>query len=132
MAFSIGRVIEALQTNNEYALIERGIYDRLAFIECYRTLGLIDNGQADIRRNYIQEFTGSISFPVLFSITPDDSIARTKEKNYIADHPRKNKRFLEALYIAYQAIAQDPRVVSIDATKSAEQVFESVEKLLSL
>lgn len=100
---TINRIMESKTGCSDYLLIDRGVYDHVAFTHALYQCGQITNEQFEAQANYFQQFGFLEDAVLVFMVSPKESIER-ENKHHKFQGRVMNKEFLSALYIAYQEI----------------------------
>jgi len=121
------RIMEARMNNFDYLLIDRGIYDHVAFTHTLYKCGQISKEQYEAQAKYFQQFRFLEDSVIVFMINPDEAMMRENKHHKFCGRVM-NKNFLSRLYEAYQELI--PKIQQehyvIDGSKSLDDNGEEV------
>lgn len=114
--------MEAKINNFDYLLIDRGIYDHIAFTLALYKSGQITNKQYRAQLEYFKEFQFLEDLTLIFLINPEEAIKR-ENKHHNFTGRVMNKDFLSVLYEAYEKTIPEieQKNFLIDGSKSVEE-----------
>jgi thymidylate kinase len=125
------KIMEARLYGFDYLLIDRGVYDHIAFTEALYRDGQITKEQYEAQTRYLKEFGFLEDMILIFMVAPRESMRR-ENKHFESAGRVMNMSFLSKLYEAYQTtiptITQQYFV--IDGTKTIEDNIKEVSSIL--
>ena len=117
------------------ALLDRGLFDALAWFELLRTDGMISGEEADTIQGFLslERWRSSIGIVFLFQTDPETSMKRENEHTLIDDPGQAmNPDFLPRLNKAYESVSErfkdDYSLELIDTSESKKPTPESTAK----
>ena len=128
---TMNRLMEAQQTGFDYILIDRGVYDHIAFTTALYKSGRITEEQYTAQASYFKEFSFLEDLVLAHVISPEESLRR-EHKYHNFDGIVMNQDFLAELSDAYQEtlplVYQDYLVVdgSKPLRKNAAEILDFV------
>ena len=127
-SYSLMHILEATHGSDKYdlAILDRGLFDALAWFQLLTTRGDIDEGTRDRIHDFllIDEWRSKIDAVFLFTSDANTSLDRENRDKIISDEGRAmNAEFLPQLNRAYQIVREThagvfPRFVDIDTSGS--------------
>lgn len=108
-SYALTHILEGLFGTDQYqlAMLDRGLFDALAWFELLNSEGDIRKVDRDIIQQYLllEKWTGTVDGVFLFKTDPDTSMLRENEGKLITDPGRAmNSEFLEKLNNAYDVV----------------------------
>ncbi len=97
------KIMEARNKCCDYVLVDRGVYDHLAFTDALYKSGDISKKQWQSQIKYFNEFTNLHDCVFVFMLSPLDSMER-ENKNHMFSGRVMNMDFLSKLHDSYQEI----------------------------
>jgi len=124
---TINRIMEAKATGFNYMLIDRGIYDHIAFTKALRSYGQITAKQCEAQLKYFREFSFLFYFALVFIIEPEEAMRRERKHHEFAGTVM-NKKFLVELHNAYidTILEIKQNYTLIDGSKSIKENKEEI------
>ena len=119
----------------QLALLDRGLFDTLAWFELLKTNGEIDSDELEAIQQFfsLKRWRSSIGIVFLFKTDASTSLKRENAHTLIDDPGRTmNTDFLPKLNAAYDTVSKkfqdDFRLIHIDTSESEESTPESTAK----
>ena len=124
---TVNKLIEARISNFDYILLDRGVYDHIAFTHALYRSEQINEKQFEAQVKYFQEFTSLEDFVLVFMLEPEEVINR-ENKYYQLTGRVINLDFLTRLHNAYTEIILgiEKRLCLIDGSRPLENNIEEV------
>ena len=129
-SYSLMHILEATHGSDQYdlAILDRGLFDALAWFQLLTARGDIDEGTRDRIHNFllIDEWRSKIDAVLLFTSDADTSLDRESRDKIISDEGRAmNPELLPQLNEAYKTVREThadefPRFADIDTSASKQ------------
>ncbi|MFH1049252.1 MAG: hypothetical protein V1732_06350 [Patescibacteria group bacterium] len=121
------RIMEAMASKFDYMLIDRGIYDHIAFTKALLSYGQITAKQSEAQLKYFREFSFLEDIVLIFTIDPKEAMERECKHHEFAGTVM-NKEFLIELRKAYIDTISEikQKHVLIDGSKSIKENKEEI------
>ncbi|MBU0667109.1 MAG: hypothetical protein ABIC91_03305 [Nanoarchaeota archaeon] len=100
---TMNRVIESKEQKFDYLLIDRGVYDHMAFTQALYKKDYITKSQFQAQIKYFKEFKFLEEIALVFLVTPEESLRR-ENVNHTYRGRVMNDSFLSALHESYKEI----------------------------
>lgn len=125
------RILEARLCKYDYLLIDRGVYDHIAFTQALFDSGHITRSQYVAQTSYFHEFGALEDAVMMFKVSPEESMKR-ENKHQERRGRVMNSRFLMMLNSAYLKTAGliQPSHIVIDNTQTIEESTKQIMEFL--
>lgn len=122
VALTVARLYEARLENPgdfDILLVNRGIFDRLAFIDMLARVGRISVDQAHVHTQYLLSYTHLVDMVVMLSVSPETSMAREWEER---------RRMVLSLRGANPSGTNDQALINEDTLKQLNESYAFTKK----
>ena len=116
------RLMEAQLTDPDYLLIDRGVYDHIAFTQALYRSGQITTEQYEAQARYFREFGFLEDSVIALMINPDEAMKREMKYHQFCGRVM-NDNFLALLYEAYKetTLTIPQSHIVIDSSKTVKE-----------
>lgn len=98
---TLNKTLEATLANPNYLLIDRGVYDHIAYTNALFEAGKITSSQSRKQKEYYLEFIGLEDSTLVFLVSPEEALEREHKQN-LNSGSVMNPEFLAYLHEAYK------------------------------
>ncbi len=127
---TINRLMETRQQELDYILIDRGVWDHIAFAYALYSNKRINKRQYEAQTKYFRTFSFLEDSVLAFMISPKISVER-EQKYHRLQGKVTNMNFLSILHKAYSETIPNTKQYSIiDSTKTIEESKKEILKKL--
>lgn len=125
------RIMEAQNDDYDFILIDRGVYDHIAFTLALHRSGLLTKKEYEAQTDYFSQFESLEDSAIVLMISPEESMKR--ENKYHSFRGRvMNESFLSALHRAYEDVIPNIKkeYIVIDASKDLKENGNEILEVL--